>query len=209
MSDRTAQQRRVWNRAARDYDRGMDPVDRTIFRGVREWIGARAEGDVLEVAVGTGRNLPFYGAGARLTGLDLSPAMLALARARAADLGRSVELVEGDAERLPFPDASFDTVVCALGLCSIPDPARAVAEMARVLRPGGTLLLVDHVGSSWPPVWVLQWLLERVTIPLAGEYFTRRQVRAVEGAGLRIVERERRVAGAVERIRAEKPRMEP
>lgn len=205
MTDRTAQQRRVWNRAARDYDRGMDPVDRTLFRGVREWIGARAAGDVLEVAIGTGRDLPFYRDDVRLTGLDLSPAMLDLARARAAALGREVALREGDAERLPFPDASFDTVVCALGLCSIPDPRRAVAEMARVLRPGGSLLLVDHVGSSWPPVWALQWLVERVTIPLAGEYFTRRQVGAVEAAGLRISERERRIAGTVERLRAEKP----
>jgi ubiquinone/menaquinone biosynthesis C-methylase UbiE len=72
-----------------------------------------------------------------LTGIDLSPAMLAIARQRANDLGREADLRDGDAERLPFRDASFDTVLCALSLCTIPSPAAAVGEMRRVLRPGG------------------------------------------------------------------------
>lgn len=198
----TARQRRVWNRAAADYDRAMARFERRILAGNREWIGARAHGRTLEVAVGTGRSFEFYGADVELTGLDLSPAMLRLARTRAADLGLSVDLRVGDAEKLPFDDASFDTVVCALGLCSIPRPDVAVAEMARVLRPGGTLLLLDHVGSSWPPVWALQWLLERVTIATSGEYFTRRQVGHVRAAGLEIVEDERLKLGIVERVRA-------
>jgi ubiquinone/menaquinone biosynthesis C-methylase UbiE len=115
-----------------------------------------------------------------------------------------VDLHEGDAEHLPFPDASFDTVVSELALCSIPRPAAAVAEMARVLRPGGSLLLLDHIGSSWPPIWALQWLVERVTIPLAGEHFTRRSRPLVEAAGLEVVESERIRVGAVERLRATK-----
>src|SRR5204863_9364628 len=108
----------------------------------------RAVGEVLEVAVGTGRNLPFYPEGTRLTGVDWSPAMLGIARLRAAGLGREADLRQGDAQALDFPDESFDTVLCALGLCAIPDDRRAVTEMARVLRPGGRLLLVDHVAAS-------------------------------------------------------------
>jgi hypothetical protein len=77
--------------------------------------------------------------------------------------------------------------------------------MARVLVPGGTLLLLDHVGSSWPPVWLVQWLLERVTILTAGEHFTRRQLPVVRAAGLDVVETERLKAGTIERIRALKP----
>ena len=134
MDPATAKQRRVWDRAARDYDRSMDRLDRGILAGAREWIGSRASGRTLEVAIGTGRSLPFYPAEVELTGLDLSAEMLAVARRRADDLGRAVEFVEGDVERLPFPDASFDTVVCVLGLCSVPRPEVALAELARVVR---------------------------------------------------------------------------
>lgn len=201
MSDRTERQRRVWRKAAPDYDRKISGFERGFLAGAREWVGARATDRVLEVAIGTGRSIPFYAADVDLVGVDLTAEMLDGARRRAPQ----GEFVVGDAERLPFDDAVFDTVVCELGLCSIPRPDVAVAEMARVLRPGGSLLLLDHVGSSWPPIWILQWLVERVTIPTAGEHFTRRQVRHVEVAGLRIVERDRRKAGTVELLRAEKP----
>lgn len=202
----TARQKRVWDKTAPAYDRQIAFLERVQFGGGREWLGERARGRILEVAVGTGRDLPHYPADATLTGIDLSPAMLAVARQRAADLGREVDLREGDAERLPFADGSFDTVVCALSLCSIPDPAAAVGEMARVLVPGGRLLLLDHIGSSWPPVYAAQWLLERITIRLAGEHFTRRQLPLVRAAGLEVVETERLKAGTVERIHAVKPR---
>jgi ubiquinone/menaquinone biosynthesis C-methylase UbiE len=99
----------------------------------------------------------------------------------------------------------FDTVVCALSLCTIPDPRAAIAEMKRVLSPGGRLLLLDHIGSPWPPIYAAQWLLERITIPAAGEHFTRRQLTLVRAAGFEIVERERLKAGTVERIHAVKP----
>ena len=204
-SDRTAKARRVWDRAAPGYDRQIALFERLQFGGGREWLGARARGRILEVAIGTGRSLPFYPADASVTGVELSPAMLALARRRAADLGRAVDLREGDAEHLPFADASFDTAVCALSLCAIPDPAAAIGQMRRVLVPGGRLLLLDHVRSTWPPVYAAQWLLERVTIRAAGEHFTRRQLPLVRAAGFEIVETERRKAGSVERIHAVVP----
>ena len=102
----------------------------------------------------------------------------------------------------PVEDSSFDTVVCGLALCSIPRPARALAEMHRALVPGGQLLLVDHVGSTWPPVYAAQWLVERFTIRFAGEHFTRRQRPLVEAAGFEVVEAERLRAGTVEWVRA-------
>jgi ubiquinone/menaquinone biosynthesis C-methylase UbiE len=201
----TARQKRVWDKSAPSYDKQIAFFDKTWFAGGREWLGARAQGRVLEVAVGTGRNLPHYPADAVLTGVELSPAMLAVARRYAVDLGREVDLREGDAERLPFGDASFDTVVCALALCTIPDPARAIGEMRRVLVPGGRLLLLDHIGSSWPPIYAAQWLLERFTIRAAGEHFTRRQLPLVQAAGFEVVASERLKAGSVERIAARKP----
>ncbi|WP_250035487.1 class I SAM-dependent methyltransferase [Paractinoplanes maris] len=200
--DATDKVRRVWDRSAPSYDRQIELLERIWFTGGREWIGARVEGRILEVAVGTGRNLPHYPAGATISGIELSPAMLAIARRRAAGLGHAADLREGDAQELPYAAGSFDTVVCALSLCTIPDPRAAVAEMHRVLAPGGRLLLVDHIGSTWPPIRAAQWLLERVTIATAGEHFTRRHLATVVDAGFEVVERERLKAGSVERIHA-------
>jgi ubiquinone/menaquinone biosynthesis C-methylase UbiE len=204
----TARQRRVWDKNAPSYDKQIAFFERIQFAGGREWLGKRAHGRILEVAIGTGLSLPNYQVDATVTGVELSPAMLAIARQRAADLGRTIELREGDAEHLPFSDASFDTVVCALSLCTIPDPATAIGEMRRVLVPGGRLLLLDHIGSTWPPIYAAQWLLERLTIRLAGEHFTRRQLPLVQAAGFEVVQTERRKAGTVERIFARKPATE-
>jgi ubiquinone/menaquinone biosynthesis C-methylase UbiE len=201
----TARQKRVWDESAAIYDKQMAFLERSLLAGSREWLGQRAHGRVLEVAIGTGRNLPHYRADATIVGIELSPAMLAIARRRAAEGGREVDLREGDAEHLPVADASFDTVVCAFSLCTIPDPAAAISQMRRVLVPGGSLVLVDHIGSSWPPIRALQWLAERITIRTAGEHFTRRQLPLVRAAGFEIVEAERRKAGVVEHIHARKP----
>jgi ubiquinone/menaquinone biosynthesis C-methylase UbiE len=203
--DQTAKVRRVWEKGAPGYDRQIAFFERIWFGGGRQWLGARARGRVLEVAIGTGLNLPFYPADTTITGIDLSPAMLAIARQRAADLGVHADLHTGDAEALPFDDAAFDTVVCALSLCTIPDPAAAIAEMRRVLVPGGGLLLLDHIGSAWPPIWAAQWLLEQVTIRAAGEHFTHRQLPLVRAGGFDIVEVQRLKAGTVERVFARKP----
>jgi ubiquinone/menaquinone biosynthesis C-methylase UbiE len=195
----------VWDKSAPGYDRQIAFLEKIWFSGGREWLGARARGRVLEVAIGTGRNLAHYRPGVTVTGIELSPAMLAIARSRAAELGIAAQLIEGDAQELPFKDNSFDTVVCALSLCSIPDPAVAIAEMRRVLVPGGRLLLFDHIGSSWPPVYAGQWLLGQLTRRSAGEYLTRRQLPLVQAAGFEIAETQRLKAGSIERIHAVKP----
>jgi ubiquinone/menaquinone biosynthesis C-methylase UbiE len=195
----------VWDKSAPSYDKQIAVFEKIQFGGGREWLGERACGRVLEVAIGTGRNLPHYPADASVTGVELSPLMLGIARRCAAGLGRDVDFREGDAEHLPFEDASFDTAVCALSLCSIPNPVAAIGEMERVLVPGGRLLLLDHIGSTWPPVYAAQWLFERITIRAAGEHFTRRQLPLVEEAGFEVVETERLKIGTVERIYAVKP----
>ena len=197
--------RAKWDRYAPRYDRDMGSFERMLLGDGRQWVCAQAEGDVLEVAVGTGRNLPFYPAGVRLTGVDFSPAMLAQARARAAGSNREIDLHVSDAQALPFADASFDTVVCTLGLCGFPDHRAAIAEMHRVLRPQGTLLLLDHVGSHHRVIYFGQWLLERVTLRTLGDYLTRRQLPLVEAAGFVVDRQERMKAGTVERLAATKP----
>jgi ubiquinone/menaquinone biosynthesis C-methylase UbiE len=205
MDDAKPRRIRYWDKQAGRYDGGMEFWDRHLFGDSRPWVCGRAVGEVLEVAVGTGRNLPFYPDGTRLTAVDWSPAMLGVARERAAALGRDVDLRQGDAQALDFPDSSFDTVLCALGLCAIPDDRRAVTEMARVLRPGGRLLLVDHVAASWRALRAVQWLYERFTIPREGEHFRRRPLMHVRDLGFAIEETQRFKLGVVERLCARKP----
>lgn len=157
------------------------------------------------VAIGTGRNLPFYPADIRLTGIDLSPAMLEIAARQANELGRTAQLHEGDAHKLPYDDESFDTVVCTFSLCNIPDHQLAITEMHRVLRPGGVLLLADHVASTNRPLLGAQKLFEKITLRLAGDHQTRRPLPLVAETGFTIEQQQRYKKGIVERLTARKP----
>lgn len=204
-NNQTARWNRYWDKKSRSYDREMGFFDRHLFGDSRQWVCSRASGDVLEVAVGTGLNLAQYPPEAKLTGIDWSEPMLALARDRADALGRTAVLRQADAQQLPFDDASFDTVVCTFGLCAIPDHTQAITEMTRVLRPGGQLLLADHVASSSPPIRGVQRMLELFTVPLGGEHFLRRPSRHLEPAGLHIEQAQRFTLGLVERVVARKP----
>lgn len=204
-SARRARLRRYWDRHSKTYDREMRFFDRVLFGDTRSWICQQVSGEVLEVAVGTGLNLEHYPPEVRVTGIELSPDMLAIARRRADDLGRQDTLRVGDAEALEFPSATFDTVVCTFSLCAIPDYRQALDEMARVLRPGGVLLLADHVASSVPALRAIQRVSEWVTIPLGGEHFRRRPLEHVRAAGFRIERHDRFAAGIVERLAARKP----
>ncbi len=204
-ADKRERWRRYWDKHSASYDKQMRFFDRVLFGDSRAWVCSQATGDTLEVGIGTGLNLPLYPAGTALTGIDISPAMLKLAADRARRLGRTVDLREADAGALPFGDASFDTVVCTFSLCAIPDDCRAVAEMSRVLRPGGLLLLADHVaGSAWP-VRVIQRVMETATVPMQGEHFLRRPLRHVQARGFPIEQHERFSLGLVERLAARKP----
>jgi ubiquinone/menaquinone biosynthesis C-methylase UbiE len=193
-----------WNEYSRRYDRDIGFLERLQFAGGREWVCTQAAGDVLEVAVGTGRNFAYYPAGVRLTGLDLSPGMLAIARDRAAGLRLDVALHEGDAQALPFAGGSFDTVVCTLGLCGVPDERSALAEMHRVLRPGGKLLLLDHIGSHHAVLRCGQRLLEKFTVRMIGDHLTRRPLPLLGAAGFAVIRSERLKLGTVERVAAVK-----
>jgi ubiquinone/menaquinone biosynthesis C-methylase UbiE len=197
--------RRIWDRLAPRYDKKMRTPERLLFAGGREWVCARARGEVLEISIGTGRNLPHYASDVRLTGIDISSGMLEIARTRAAQLGRDVVLGVGDAQALELHDESFDTVVCTLALCSILDARAAVAEMRRVLRPGGRALLLEHVRSPHRFVQMIQRALEPITVWLGGDHLVREPLELLEAEGLEIDEVERSKLGIVERVSARKP----
>ena len=197
--------RRYWDKESVSYDKQIQFFERLLALDDRAWVCSQATGDTLEVGIGTGLNLPLYPGEVRLTGVDFSPAMLDIARRRARQLGRNTDLREADALALPFPDASFDTVVATYVLCAVPDEQRALKEMNRVLRPGGLLLLADHIaGSAWP-MRAIQRLLEVFTVPLQGEHFLRRPLGHVEAEGLIIEQRQRFKLGLIERLAARKP----
>ena len=196
---------RFYEKSASKYDREMRVFDRLLFAGGREWVCSQAHGDVLEIAIGTGRNLPHYASDVRLTGIDVSPAMLQIARDVCRQLGREVDLRVGDAQALEFPDASFDTVVSTLSLCTIPDDGAAVAEVARVLRPGGWFLLLEHVRSPRLAVRVAQRLLDPLAVRFEADHLVREPLEHLDAEGFRIERLERSKLGIVERVAARKP----
>src|ERR687886_1197561 len=206
MVSETERVRGIYDKMADRYD-GMIRLSERLFMGDgRRWVCSQARGDVLEIAVGTGRNLPFYPQEVRLTGVDLSPAMLAVARQRAQTLGRAVDLRVGNAQALDFPDASFDTVVCTLSLCTIPDDRRAVAEAVRVLRSRGRLLLLEHVRSPIAAVRTLQRLLEPLFVRFWADHLLRDPLDYLASEGLELERVERSTWGIVERLSVRKSR---
>ncbi len=208
QSDREKQnalRRRAWDKQASNYDNQIGWFERHLFGDNRSWACSRARGDVLEVAIGTGLNLPFYDAQAKVTGVDLSPEMLAIAEKRAADLGRQVDLREGDAHQLPFADATFDSVVCTYSLCNIPDVDCAVSEMKRILKRDGQLVLVDHIRSESKVILSIQKIIEFISIRVDGDRMTRRPLDQVVANGFTIEEQDRfKLGGIVERVVARK-----
>jgi ubiquinone/menaquinone biosynthesis C-methylase UbiE len=201
----TERVRTVQDKQAPKYDRQISFFERTLFGGGRTWVCAQARGRVLELACGTGRNLPFYGSDIELTCIELSPEMLAIARRRAQELGKPVDLQLGDAQALDFPDESFDTVTCTLGFCTIPDTRAAASEAFRVLRPGGQLLLMEHVRSPVPIVRGGQRLLEPLAVRFEADHLLREPLDYLPGLGFEIDEVQRSKWGIVERLRAHRP----
>jgi len=204
-SPETDRVRRIYEKEAPKYDRQMRFFDWALFAGGREWACSQAQGEVLEIAVGTGRNLRHYPTGVKLTGIEFSPAMLEIARGQANDVGREIDLRVGDAQALEFPDASFDTVVCTLALCTIPDDRAAVAEVMRVLRPGGRFLLLEHVRSPNAGVRGIQRLLEPLALRFEGDHLLREPLEHLRAESFELPQVLRSKLGIVERIEARKP----
>lgn len=151
-----------WFAAA--YERMTGPAERPFMKPVREEIAGGARGRVLELGAGTGLNFEYYTAEAtEVVATEPDPYMLDRARERAEQSGRAILLHQAPAERLPFADGSFDTVVSTLVLCSVREPSQALAEVRRVLKPAGEFRFYEHVryehafGAFWQdliaPIW--------------------------------------------------------
>jgi ubiquinone/menaquinone biosynthesis C-methylase UbiE len=201
----TERVRDVQDKHASGYDRQISFFERILFGDGRAWVCSQARGEVLELACGTARNLPFYPQDVTLTGIELSPEMLALGNQRAERLGHPADLRLGDAQELPFDDGSFDTVTCTLGFCTIPDTRAAAAEAFRVLRPQGRLLMLEHVRSPLRGVRAVQRLLEPLSVRFEADHLLRDPLDYLPGAGFEIDAVDRSKLGIVERLHARKP----
>ncbi len=161
---------------------------------------------VLEVGVGTGRNMPYYPEGVEVTAIDLTPGMLDRAKARAQALGKPVQLNLGDVQRLNYADQTFDSVVATCVFCSVPNPVLGLQEIRRVLKPGGTVLLLEHMRSENPVVGKIMDWINPLIVPMMGANINRRTVENVRQSGLEIVQVEKLDGdGIFKRIIARRP----
>ncbi|HNB70156.1 MAG TPA: class I SAM-dependent methyltransferase [Acidobacteriota bacterium] len=172
---------------AKGYDRGMRFFEQHLFGWRRAELIPKATGDVLELGAGTGVNLMLYTSARSLVLTDPDPLMLEKARTKPRLPGLEVQFIQAGAEHLPFPDQSFDTVVATLVFCSIPRPTVALAEIRRILKPGGKLLMLEHIRPS--PL-LLGFVTDCLT-PLqkrlcGGCHLNRRTVSTVQAQGFSI-----------------------
>ncbi len=167
-------------------------IDRVCASGIvdpwRERVCAGLAGSVVEIGFGSGTNVPFYPAGVEVVyAVEPSARAWALAAPRLARSATRVVETGGDAESLPLADDACDAALMAFVLCTVPDPARALAEVRRVVRPGGRLHFLEHGAAERAGVLVLQHLLDPLEVRLAGGcHLTRRPLELVRGAGLEV-----------------------
>lgn len=197
--------RATYDRIASRYDKAIAPLERRFLARLREkTLAALPEGGrLLEVGAGTGLNFPYYPQSADGVATELSREMLRLAQSKSRPAG--VHLVQNSAEQLPFSDATFDAACATLVFCSVRSPASAFAELRRVVKPGGTIALLEHVR----PKGLLGWLfdvLNLFTVALFDDHFNRRTDEEARRAGLRILRVERRALGIINIIVCENER---
>lgn len=182
----TERTRNRYQRISRVYDL-MEILPEKRYHPWREKLWSLVKGPgILEVGVGTGKNMPYYPPGMQITGIDLTPGMLAHAQKKAASLNLDVDLRLGDAQALEFEDNTFDTVVATFVFCSVPDPILGLQELARVTRPKGRIILMDHVRSNQPLLGAVMDNLNPLIVRMMGANINRRTVENVRKAGLQI-----------------------
>jgi len=206
----TATTRKRYNRGARFYDVQQAAMERLVFRRLRKqfWAKAPAAGSILEVGVGTGVNISHYPGGAHVTAIDLSDQMLARAKRRAERLHATVDLALMDAQHLEFQDATFDAVVATCVFCSVPDPVAGLREAWRVLKPGGKLVLLEHMRSDNAVLGKVMDVVNPLMVRMSGANFNRRTVENLRRAGIENLDVAGHVLGIVKLIEARKPAAE-
>lgn len=188
------------------YFEGMEAVmEGLFFRSWRKKLWAKVEGHhILEVGVGTGKNFDYYPKDARITAIDFSEQMLKQAEKKRDRKNVNVELELMDVQSLYFADNSFDTVICSFVFCSVPLPARGLKELYRVCKPGGQVLLLEHVLSSNRVIAAVMNLLNPVVVRLFGANINRNTVKNVKACAFTSVNVDERSGDIIKLIEARK-----
>jgi len=178
--------RQRYNRIAGIYDL-METLPEEVYKRWRQRVWKAVEGKkVIEVGVGTGKNMSLYPANSQVTGIDISEQMLAKARRRTEQLDSSVELLEMDAQQLEFDDDTFDSGVATFVFCSVPDPVEGLRELQRVVKSGGEIILLEHMRSKNPILAKIMDWLDPFVVRVIGPHINRYTVENVNKAGLEI-----------------------
>jgi len=179
--------RKRYNRIAPVYDLMEGLVERSRYSRWRQMLWSKLEGtNILEVGVGTGKNFPYYPEGIEITAIDFSEKMLHRAEKKARDLGIRVHIEQMDVQNLDFEDNVFDTVVGSFIFCSVPDPIKGLQEVGRVCKPGGKVVLLEHVLSANRVLAGLMNLVNPVVARIMGPNINRRTVENVGKSGLKV-----------------------
>lgn len=180
--------RRRYDRLAPWFDGLEGFLEGLIFRRLRKKLWSQAKGEhILEVGVGTGKNFSFYPEHASITAIDFSPKMLEQAKQKRERKLLDVHLDLMDVERLYFADNSFDTVVASFVFCSVPHPRKGLKELYRVLKPGGQLILLEHVLSSNKVMATIMNWLNPLVVRLVGANINRQTVKNVQACSFRSI----------------------
>jgi len=200
----TQQIRHRYNRIAPVYDLMDASMELQLFKRERPVLVKQAMGKVLEVGVGTGKNLPYYNDNVDVIGIDFSTRMLFKAKRRASELSQHITLMEMDVQTLSFPDDTFDSVLTTCVFCSVPDPVQGLKEIRRVLKPGGVLLMLEHMRSEKPIVGKIMDWLNFIPLRLYGANINRRTLNNLRLAGFDNIESVNVWSDVFKRIRVHK-----
>ena len=193
-----------YDRFSRVYDLMETPMELMRYGKWRKEVFSGLEGRVLEVGVGTGKNIPYYPDDCEIVGIDISSKMLSHAKKRAAGK-KNVSLLVMDAEHMGFVDDCFDYVITTFVLCSIPDPVSALTEMKRVCKPEGMVISLEHMRSSNRAIAFVEDLLNPITASITGVNINRETVENIRKAGLGIIEERKLAMKDVFRLIRSKP----
>lgn len=180
------QTQKRYDRIAKYYDWLESLMEKGLMEKWRQNVWQLAKGKILEVGVGTGRNIPFYPEHCQIIAIDFSQKMLERAAKKATLLHKQVDLRFMDVQNLQFADHTFDTIITTCVFCSVPDPIAGLKEIRRVCKPHGQIIMLEHVRSEKPLIGRLMDLFNPIVVRMIGANINRNTVANLRNAGIKV-----------------------